>query len=141
MPVVSGCIFCEIVAGTAVAHVVYEDDLVMAILDVRPLFLGHTLVLPRMHVVTIADLPVELIGPYFERVQRIAVAVQEARSAAGSFVAINNTVSQSVPHLHTHVVPRNPKDGLKGFFWPRTRYDSDAQADEVAAGIARVLDR
>lgn len=113
-----------------------DDEVVLAFLDVRPLFHGHVLVVPRDHVETLPDLPVDRVGPYFERVQLLAVAVREAMGAQGTFVALNNTVSQSVPHLHTHVVPRTKGDGLKGFFWPRTRYDSDDQAAAVAAMIA-----
>ncbi len=121
MPPTRPCLFCEIVAGRQPAHVVLDDDVVLAFLDVRPLFPGHTLLVPRLHVETLADLPAALVEPYFTRAQRLS-AVMEAEAgmgAAGSFVAINNRISQSVPHLHTHVVPRNPKDGLRGFFWPR----------------------
>lgn len=131
-----GCLFCSIIDGTEPAHVVLGDDLVLAFLDVRPLFPGHVLVVPRTHVETLTDLPVGDVGPYFERVQRVAAAVLSATGAQGTFVAMNNTVSQSVPHLHTHVVPRTKGDGLKGFFWPRTRYRDDAHAAEVAAAIA-----
>ncbi|MGH9276114.1 MAG: HIT family protein [Acidimicrobiales bacterium] len=115
------------------------DDVVAAFLDVRPLFPGHVLVVPRHHVETLTDLPASDVGPYFERVQRVAAAVRVAMGAEGSFVAINNSVSQSVPHLHTHVVPRTKGDGLKGFFWPRTKYQDDAQATDVAAAIASAL--
>ena len=131
----ASCVFCSIVVGEAPAHVVLDDDLVVAFLDVRPLFHGHVLVAPREHVETLPDLAGDDVGPYFERVQRLAVAVREAMGAEGTFVALNNTVSQSVPHLHTHVVPRTKGDGLKGFFWPRTRYDDDGQAADVAARI------
>jgi histidine triad (HIT) family protein len=133
------CIFCSIVSGAVPAHVVAEDDAVVAFLDTRPLFVGHTLVIPRDHFETLADLPPEMIEPYFAGVQRLALAVQEAMAAAGSFVALNNTVSQSVPHLHTHVVPRNRKDGLRGFFWPRTSYTDDSHAAATASQIAAVL--
>ena len=126
------CPFCEIIDGSRLAHIVLDDDVVVAFLDARPLFPGHTLLVPREHLETLADLPVERLGPYFERAQRLARAMEEALGAAGSFVAINNRVSQSVPHLHTHVVPRNPKDGLRGFFWPRTRYSDDGEAAAVA---------
>ena len=129
--------FCSIVAGVEHAHVVLDDDLVVAFLDTRPLFHGHVLVAPREHVETLPDLRADDVGAYFERVQRLSVAVRDAMGAQGTFVAINNTVSQSVPHLHTHVVPRTKGDGLKGFFWPRTRYDSEEQAAAVAARIAR----
>jgi len=137
----AGCVFCSIVAGGAPAHIVLDDDVAVGFLDVRPLFPGHVLVVPRTHVETLADLPVADVGSYFERVQRTAVAVREAMGAQGTFVAVNNTVSQSVPHLHTHVVPRTKGDGLKGFFWPRTRYVDDAHAAEVAAAVSSVLHR
>jgi histidine triad (HIT) family protein len=129
------CPFCEIVAGSRPAHIVLDDEVAVAFLDVRPLFPGHTLLVPREHLETFADMPVERLGAYFERAQRLAGAMQDVLGAAGSFVAINNRVSQSVPHLHTHVVPRNPKDGLRGFFWPRTRYTDDAEAAAVAARL------
>ncbi|HEY6416786.1 MAG TPA: HIT family protein [Acidimicrobiales bacterium] len=135
----SPCPFCEIVAGTRPAHIVLDDEVAVAFLDARPLFPGHTLLVPREHLETLADLPVEQLGAYFERAQRLAVAMEDALGAAGSFVAINNRVSQSVPHLHTHVVPRNPKDGLRGFFWPRTRYADDAEAAAVAARLRAAL--
>lgn len=112
-----------------------DDDLFLAFLDSRPLFHGHTLLVPRDHHETLGDLPAELVGPYFERAQRLSVAVRDAMGAQGSFVAMNNVVSQSVPHLHCHVVPRVKKDGLRGFFWPRTKYESD---DEAAAAAKRV---
>jgi histidine triad (HIT) family protein len=137
----AGCVFCSIVAGEVPAHVVLDDEVVVGFLDVRPLFPGHVLVVPRSHLETLADLPVADVGPYFERVQRTAAAVREAMGAQGTFVAMNNTVSQSVPHLHTHVVPRTKGDGLKGFFWPRTRYVDDAHAAEVAASVSAVLAR
>ena len=117
----------------------HEDPLTVAFLDTRPLFPGHVLLVPRAHHVTLADLPVELVTPVFERVQRLAGAVQAAMGAAGSFVAINNTISQSVPHLHVHVVPRNPRDGLRGFFWPRTKYRDEDHAREVAEAIRASL--
>ena len=131
--------FCSIVGGESPAYVVLADDLVAAFLDVRPLFPGHVLVVPRVHVETLTDLPAADVGAYFERVQRVAAAVEVAMGAEGSFVAINNTVSQSVPHLHTHVVPRTKGDGLRGFFWPRTKYRDDAHAADVAAAIASAL--
>lgn len=115
---------------------VVETPAVVAFLDHRPVFKGHVLVVPRSHIVTIADLPPELVGDYFADVRRVAIAVQAGLGAGGSFVAINNTVSQSVPHLHTHVVPRTKGDGLRGFFWPRTRYASAEEATEYATRIA-----
>jgi histidine triad (HIT) family protein len=135
----AGCKFCQIIAGEIPAHFVLETDDVVAFLDHRPLFYGHTLVLPRAHIETLLDLPSELVGPFFLEVQRVTRAVTAAREAQGSFVAENNVVSQSVPHLHVHVVPRRRKDGLRGFFWPRTKYESDAQMGEVAAGIRERL--
>jgi histidine triad (HIT) family protein len=138
--VTAGCKFCQIIAGDIPAHFVLETDDVVAFLDHRPLFYGHTLVLPRAHIEALADLPANLVGPYFLEVQRVEAAVRTAMEAEGSFVAENNVVSQSVPHLHVHVVPRRRKDGLRGFFWPRTKYASSAQAAEVAAGIrARIV--
>jgi histidine triad (HIT) family protein len=119
---------------------VHETDDVVAFLDHRPLFHGHTLVLPRDHVETLADLEDSGVGPFFLEVQQVEVAVRTAMDAQGSFVAENNVVSQSVPHLHVHVVPRRRKDGLRGFFWPRTRYASDAQMAEVAARIRSRMD-
>ena len=130
------CLFCSIVSGDVPATIVAADDEIVAFLDIKPLFPGHVLVIPRAHVETLADLPVERIGPYFERVQSMARTVQEAMGAQGSFVAINNIVSQSVPHLHTHVVPRTKGDGLKGFFWPRTKYASAADQAAVGARLA-----
>jgi histidine triad (HIT) family protein len=132
-------VFCRIIAGNEPAHIVLADDVVVAFLDQRPVFPGHVLVAPRRHVLTLLDLRSDEIGPYFERVQRVAAAVQDAMEADGSFVAVNNVVSQSVPHLHTHVVPRRRKDGLRGFFWPRLRYGDDAEMAAVAAAIAARL--
>ncbi len=137
---VEGCKFCAIVAGEREAsHVVLETDTVVAFLDHRPLFAGHTLVVPRDHVDTLLELPAAAVGPYFIEVQRVAAAVTAAMDAQGSFVAMNNVVSQSVPHLHTHVVPRRRKDGLRGFFWPRTKYESDAAMAAVARRIKAAL--
>ena len=135
----AGCKFCQIIEGEIPAHFVLDDDDVVAFLDHRPLFPGHALVLPRGHVETLADLPEDRVGPFFRQVQRVDRAVRAAMEAPGSFVAENNVVSQSVPHLHVHVVPRRPKDGLRGFFWPRTKYAGDAQAAAVAAGIRKQL--
>jgi histidine triad (HIT) family protein len=137
--VTPGCKFCQIIAGEIRAHFVLDTDDVVAFLDHRPLFLGHTLVLPREHVETLADLPEDRVGPFFRQVQRVEAAVRTAMEAQGSFVAENNVVSQSVPHLHVHVVPRRRKDGLRGFFWPRTRYASDAEMAAVAARITEEL--
>jgi histidine triad (HIT) family protein len=133
------CTFCEILAGRLTAHVVLDDEVALAFLDVRPLFPGHTLLVPRDHYETLADLPSDLLEPYFTRAQRLSVAMEDGLGSVGSFVAINNRVSQSVPHLHTHVVPRTPKDGLRGFFWPRGRYADDAEAADVAARLRAAL--
>jgi histidine triad (HIT) family protein len=135
----SDCPFCAIVAGTSPARIVLDDDVAVAFLDVRPLIKGHVLVVPRDHVETLLDLPAERLGPYFERVQRVAGAVEAGLGAAGSFVAMNNRVSQSVPHLHVHVVPRNRKDGLRGFFWPRHKYDDDAEMASYAERLRGAL--
>ena len=133
------CTFCRIAAGDEPAFRVWQDDAVCAFLDLRPLFPGHVLVVPTRHIATLADLPAEAIGPFFTFVQRIEAAVRAACAAQGTFVAMNNVVSQSVPHLHVHVVPRNPKDGLRGFFWPRTRYPDDESARSVAERLAIIL--
>lgn len=133
------CLFCAIVEGAEPAHVVLETDDTLAFLDIRPLFPGHTLLLPKEHHETLIDLPEALLAPLFSQVQRLAGAMETAFGAAGSFVAVNNRVSQSVAHLHVHVVPRNRKDGLRGFFWPRTRYASPDEAEAVAAKLRTVL--
>jgi histidine triad (HIT) family protein len=136
---VSDCAFCDIVAGIVPAHVVFSDDVAIGFLDARPVFKGHVLVAPKEHYVTLADLPGDLVGPLFTRVQRVSAAMPPALGAQGSFVAENNTVSQSVPHLHVHVVPRTKGDGLRGFFWPRGRYADDAEAADYARRIAKAL--
>jgi histidine triad (HIT) family protein len=133
------CLFCGIVSGETSATVVFEDEISVAFLDHRPLFPGHTLLVPRKHFETLSDLPTELVGPFFRNVQALARAVELAREAEGSFVAMNNRVSQSVPHLHVHVVPRRRKDGLKGFFWPRSKYESEAQMIEVQQSIQAAI--
>ena len=132
---VTDCLFCGIVAGTVPAQIVLDDEVAVAFLDARPVFKGHVLVAPRQHYVTLPDLPADLVGPLFSRVQRLSAAALPALGAEGSFVALNNTVSQSVPHLHVHVVPRTRGDGLRGFFWPRVKYASE----DEAAGYARRL--
>ena len=134
-----GCLFCAIAAGSEPAAVVWRDDRVCAFLDARPVFKGHVLVVPRAHVPTLLELPAPEIGPFFAAVQRVAAAVEGALEADGTFVAANNKVSQSVPHLHVHVVPRRRKDGLRGFFWPRVPYASDQERDDFAARIAAAL--
>src|SRR6266542_5037317 len=133
------CIFCGVVTAENSANIVFEDDISLAFLDHRPLFPGHCLLVPKKHFETLSDLPSDLAGPFFQNVQLLARAVEAALEAEGSFVALNNRVSQSVLHLHVHVVPRRRKDGLKGFFWPRTKYADDAQAAAVAAGIRAQL--
>jgi len=133
------CVFCAIAAGDVEAQLLAATDDVVAFLDHRPVFKGHTLVAPRRHVETLRDLPAALIPPFFGTLQRIAAAVQDGLDADGTFVAANNVVSQSVPHLHFHVVPRRRKDGLRGFFWPRTRYENDAELAAFAAAIRDAL--
>ncbi|HEV7898106.1 MAG TPA: HIT family protein [Planosporangium sp.] len=135
----TGCVFCAIVAGSVPAFEVAATDCAIAFLDTRPVFKGHLLVAPRQHVGTFAELPVTSMGEYFGFVQRLSVAVESGLGAGGTFIAINNKVSQSVPHLHTHVVPRTKGDGLRGFFWPRTKYASDSEAADYAARIAAAL--
>lgn len=139
-PARAGCLFCRIVAGEEAASVVWQDDLLVAFLDVRPLFKGHTLLVPRAHLDTLLELPPALREPFLAAAQRLAAAMVSALGSQGSFVAMNNVVSQSVPHLHCHVVPRTRGDGLKGFFWPRTRYADIAERDAWAARIAAALD-
>jgi histidine triad (HIT) family protein len=133
------CLFCGIISGEVSATVVFQDDISLAFLDHRPLFPGHCLLVPTDHFETLSDLPSKLVGPFFENVQLLSRAVEVATEAEGSFVAMNNRVSQSVPHLHVHVVPRRKKDGLKGFFWPRNRYESEAQIAEVQIAIQAAL--
>jgi histidine triad (HIT) family protein len=136
---VAECVFCAIVAGTTPAFVVTDTSDGVAFLDTRPVFKGHVLVVPRSHVPVLTDLDLALVGPFFQLVQRLAVAVETALGAGGTFVAMNNRVSQSVPHLHAHVVPRTKGDGLRGFFWPRTRYASSDEASDVASKIKKAL--
>jgi histidine triad (HIT) family protein len=133
------CAFCEIAAGRVAAARVLEDEGHVAFLDHRPLFPGHVLLVPRAHVETLVDLPPDAVGPLFADARRIAAALERGLGAEGSFVAINNRVSQSVPHLHVHVVPRRKGDGLRGFFWPRTKYASAAEAEDVAERIRSAL--
>ncbi len=116
-----GCIFCEIAAHRVAAKIVFEDEISLAFLDHRPLFPGHVLLIPKAHHATLTDLPAELVGPFFVNAQRLTGVVQAVMKAEGSFVAMNNIVSQSVPHLHVHIVPRTKGDGLRGFFWPRLK--------------------
>jgi len=133
------CLFCAIAGGETPAHVVWSDEDFVAFLDHRPLFAGHTLLVPREHVVTLWDAPDELASALAVATKRLSVAVRGAMGAEGIFNAVNNVVSQSVPHLHVHIVPRRRKDGLRGFFWPRTKYSSDEEASEVAARIGALL--
>ncbi len=133
------CLFCAAVAGSLPVAEVWSSRAVLAFLDHRPVFKGHVLVVPRAHVPALAELAADDVGPYFAAVRRLALAVETGLGAGGTFVALNNKVSQSVPHLHTHVVPRTKGDGLRGFFWPRTRYDSAGEAAEYAARIAGAL--
>ena len=133
------CLFCGIVAGDVAADITLENEHVVGFLDHRPVFKGHVLLVPRTHVVTLPDLPAELRDPFLEAGQRLATAMLEGLGAQGSFVAMNNTVSQSVAHLHLHVVPRTKGDGLRGFFWPRTRYADDEERREYADRLRNVL--
>lgn len=133
------CLFCRIVAGDVPAHLVLEEAEVVGFLDTRPVFKGHVLLVPRTHLDTLADLPPRLFDPLLGAAQRLAEAVRSALGAQGSFVAMNNVVSQSVPHLHVHVVPRTKGDGLRGFFWPRTKYADDAEAADYAARLRDAL--
>jgi len=135
----TGCLFCSIASGGVPSVVVLDSPEVVAFLDTRPVFKGHVLVAPRDHVETLVDLPEPLVSPLFLAVQRVAAAVEAGLGAGGTFVAINNRVSQSVPHLHVHVVPRTKGDGLRAFLWPRTRYASDDEAAGYGAKIAASL--
>ncbi len=135
----AGCLFCDIVAGDVHADVVLDSEQVVGFLDSRPLFKGHTLLVPRRHVVTLPDLPAELRDPFLAAGQRLAAAMVDGLGAQGSFVAMNNTVSQSVAHLHLHVVPRTKGDGLRGFFWPRTK-NADGEAADYAGRLRAALD-
>ena len=133
------CLFCGIVAGAVPAFKVVDTPDGVGFLDIRPVFKGHVLVVPRPHVPQLVDLDLDLLPGFFALVQRVAAAVPLATGAKGTFVAMNNIVSQSVPHLHSHVVPRTKGDGLRGFFWPRHKYDSDEEATSYAASIAEAL--
>lgn len=135
----SECVFCRIAAGEVPAHLVLADAEVVAFLDARPVFKGHVLVITRGHHETLPDLPAARVGPFFERVRSVSAALPAALGAQGSFVALNNVVSQSVPHLHVHVVPRTKGDGLRGFFWPRQKYTDAAEAAGYAARIRDAL--
>jgi histidine triad (HIT) family protein len=136
---VADCVFCRIVSGEAPAHLVMATEEVVAFLDARPVFKGHVLLVPREHVVTLPDLPPRLRDPFLAAGQKLAAAMVSGLGAQGSFVALNNTVSQSVPHLHLHVVPRTRGDGLRGFFWPRHKYASDQEMAEYADRLTTAL--
>ena len=135
------CLFCRIVAGSETAAVVYEDERSVAFLDIRPLFPGHVLLAPRAHIATLPELPASEVGGLFANAQTLCVAVETAMRAAGTFVAINNRVSQSVPHLHVHIVPRRPKDGLRGFFWPRGKYRDREEMEMVRDSLRNEIIR
>ena len=135
------CAFCRIIRGEEKAPIVFEDSVSLAFLDRRPLFPGHCLLVPRQHYETLADLPAALVGPLFQHAQLLERAIEEGLAADGTFVAINNRVSQSVPHVHIHLVPRHRKDGLKGFFWPRQRYPDDAALRQVQETLRTTIAR
>jgi histidine triad (HIT) family protein len=135
------CEFCQILRGEIRRYVVFEDDISLGFLDEKPLFPGHVLLIPRQHYTTLVDLPPELIQPLFLNVRLLSRALEEGLAAQGSFVAINNRISQSVPHLHVHVVPRRRRDGLRGFFWPRNPYRDEAHFEEVQATLKRAIER
>lgn len=130
------CVFCEIISGATDAAIVFDDEVATAFLDHRPLFPGHVLLAPRNHVQTLVDLPQDAVEPLFLRARALAGLMEAALGAQGSFVALNNKVSQSVPHLHIHVVPRKKKDGLRGFFWPRHKYDDAAHMERIRERLA-----
>jgi len=135
------CLFCSIVQKDLKATLVFEDETSLAFLDHRPLFPGHCLLVPKDHYETLTDLPKNVVGPFFRNTQLLARAVELAMDAQGSFVAMNNRVSQSVPHLHVHVVPRRKGDGLKGFFWPRTKYKTDSELSGVQSLIQTAISK
>jgi histidine triad (HIT) family protein len=123
---IQDCAFCKIVRSESQSYNVFEDDLTLAFLDRRPLFPGHCLLIPKSHYETLIDLPASLVAPLFQNAQLLARAMEQGLQAEGTFVAINNHISQSVPHVHIHIVPRHKKDGLKGFFWPRQHYQDES---------------
>ena len=131
------CLFCQIASGELEAQIVFEDDRTLAFLDHRPIFPGHSLLIPKVHYEVFTDLPPELVSPFFQVGQLLSVAIERALEAEGTFVAMNNRVSQSVPHLHLHIVPRRKKDGLKGFFWPRHKYESEQAMIAVGEAIRK----
>jgi histidine triad (HIT) family protein len=133
------CIFCRIIAGEVLAPIVFEDETTIAFLDHRPVFPGHCLLVPRDHFETLTDLPGSLVSPFFTNAQLLARSVELALEAHGTFVGINNRVSQSVPHLHVHIVPRRRKDGLRGFFWPRHKYENAEQMELIQKTIKETI--
>lgn len=133
------CLFCRIVRGEEKSYRVFEDEISLAFLDMRPVFWGHTLLIPKKHYETIADLPEALAGLFFLNTRLLSRAVERALEADGTFIAINNKVSQAIPHLHVHIVPRKKKDGLKGFFWPRTKYRDEEHILQVRDSIQRAV--
>jgi|SRR5579872_2906209 len=133
------CVFCSIVRGETPARIVFSDQISLAFLDRRPIFLGHTLLIPREHFETLEDLPSSLLGPFFSNAKLLAISVRKAMEADGTFLGINNKISQSVPHLHVHIVPRRVKDGLRGFFWPRQKYESEEQENSIQEAIKRLV--
>jgi histidine triad (HIT) family protein len=135
----SSCLFCKIVSSEISSLLVFEDEISLAFLDYRPVFPGHTLLVPKSHYETLADLSSDLIGAFFANAQLLARAVELSVAAEGTFVAINNRVSQSVPHLHVHIVPRRRKDGLKGFFWPRHPYKNETDAVEIQSAMRNAV--
>lgn len=137
----AGCVFCQIVAGAVPAAVVFEDDISLGFFDQRPLFPGHTLLIPKDHYETLADLPRSLLEPLFANGQLLSRAIEQALAAEGTFVAINNQVSQTVPHLHVHVVPRRKGDGLRGFFWPRQKYRDAEEIERLKKSIHDAVER
>ena len=135
------CVFCDIIAHKLPAPIVYEDEHSIAFLDSRPLFPGHVLLCPRTHYETLLDVPEHLNGTILSRTQLVARAVEAAVDAEGTFIAVNNRVSQTVPHLHIHVIPRRRRDGLKGFFWPRQNYKDDQAREAVRNGIEHEIEK
>ena len=138
-PTNATCLFCKIAAGEVPARLVFEDEVSLAFLDHRPVFPGHCLLVPKDHYETLADLPGNLVEPFFKSTQLLARAIELAMDAHGTFVAMNNRVSQSVPHFHVHVVPRRRKDGLKGFFWPRYPYKGEEEAESVQLAVRNAV--
>ncbi len=133
------CKFCKVVRGDLDSFVVFDDDISVGILDHRPLFPGHVLLIPKMHYITVGDLPEDLVGLFFTNVRLLSKAVEQGMQSQGTFIGMNNRVSQSVPHLHVHIVPRNKGDGLRGFFWPRQKYSSEEHKREVQRLISEAV--